>query len=372
MTHSPAWITLAAADAEPADRARWLERALVGLDLSTVVTELVSLNSRPVTVEAAPPDVVRSWLGTDSATVLERGLGFLPRRKLDELFRNPGLLVGLQELALTEGGPYWDALLRESGDVNAVADKQRTAVLENIGLKPASRTPSHGAREPAEERRSAGPPVVPVHRRQWTRRALAVLAPLAAAAAVVLPFTITGLFPRQTAAPPVESDVPAVVVSGQLPDSKPRVADAPSSTHDAWEPHPLQDIGIDATKPTINAVDLRERLAGSREWARRLDESRDLSTTQLLAATGRARQAVSAVEKLASAVDAGFGVDQRLLVQDKCRTALSELDAIRATMSPDGKSMDDVSTVKSGIVRALDGVEKTLLEAARQGPPRVP
>lgn len=134
MSIGNSWAALEAGDAAPAARARWLERALVGLDLPVVIMELAAIAGDPAGLPEVPPGSVRSWLGSDATAVLQQGLDRLPRRKLDELFRRPGLLLGLQELALTEGGPYWNALVGQDAGLNVMAATHRDSVLASLGL----------------------------------------------------------------------------------------------------------------------------------------------------------------------------------------------------------------------------------------------
>jgi len=83
--------------------AEWLERQLVGMELSQLVTELAAVHraSRPV-------DTVRTTLGNDAISrVLQRGLKELPQELLRKVMIQPFHLFELQELVFAYGGDYW-------------------------------------------------------------------------------------------------------------------------------------------------------------------------------------------------------------------------------------------------------------------------
>lgn len=191
------WTTLEVGGDEPGARARWLERAIVGLDLPAVITELAAIAGRPADLTEVPPESVRSWLGPDATAVLERGLGGLPRRKLDELFRRPGLLAGLQELAFTEGGPYWNGLVRQDDATNVVVAKHRNAVLGRLGPSATSprRSPFTPGNVPvAATGRPLDAPPASGRLSERVLRLLYVLVPLAAAAVVLVAVLLPSLW----------------------------------------------------------------------------------------------------------------------------------------------------------------------------------
>jgi hypothetical protein len=80
----------------------WLEQHLVGADLGTLVAELEAVHG-PV-AKVLPLDQV---LGRHREDVLARGLGVLSANRLRRFLRQPRLLLELQELILTSGGPFW-------------------------------------------------------------------------------------------------------------------------------------------------------------------------------------------------------------------------------------------------------------------------
>lgn len=87
---------------DPALLPGWLESHLVNTDLAALVAELEAVHGeQPGSLSLA--DVLRDRRDA----VLSRGLASLPAEGLKSLLRNPRLLLELQELILTEGGPCW-------------------------------------------------------------------------------------------------------------------------------------------------------------------------------------------------------------------------------------------------------------------------
>ena len=80
----------------------WLEGHLVNTDLAALVAELEAVHGEPPD-NLSLTDVLRDRRDA----VLSRGLASLPAEGLKSLLRNPRLLLELQELILTEGGPCW-------------------------------------------------------------------------------------------------------------------------------------------------------------------------------------------------------------------------------------------------------------------------
>ncbi len=87
---------------DPALLPAWLEGHLVNTDLAALVAELEAVHSEQ-TGDLSLVDVLRDRRDA----VLSRGLAALPAEGLKSLLRNPRLLLELQELILTEGGPCW-------------------------------------------------------------------------------------------------------------------------------------------------------------------------------------------------------------------------------------------------------------------------
>jgi len=148
---------------DPALLPGWLEGHLVNPDLAALVAELEAVHGeQPGGMSLA--DVLRDRRDA----VLSRGLASLPAEGLKSLLRNPRLLLELQELILTEGGPCW------LDGAAAAASKQDD--LERVWNRLSDPLP--------QTSRAAVLPVAPPSRRvvrlaRWT-------ATFAAAAAIVL------------------------------------------------------------------------------------------------------------------------------------------------------------------------------------------
>lgn len=85
----------------------WLEEQLVGGRLRDLVAELTAIHpTHP------PGGSVRDDLGPRLRAILDGGLFALPPEALRGLLRQPIQLLELQEVVLTEGGPYWDGVPR--------------------------------------------------------------------------------------------------------------------------------------------------------------------------------------------------------------------------------------------------------------------
>ncbi len=83
--------------------AEWLERQLVGMELSQLVTELGAVHK-----SKRSGDSVRTALGDDAINrVLQRGLKELSRDQLRKVMIQPFHLFELQELVFAYGGDYW-------------------------------------------------------------------------------------------------------------------------------------------------------------------------------------------------------------------------------------------------------------------------
>jgi hypothetical protein len=91
----------------------WLEAELVGLRLRDLMSELSVVHR--VALRSTSSEELETWLGTDRAAVLDRGLGALPAERFSDLLKRPHFLPALQELVLLEGGSYWQNLLDTVG-----------------------------------------------------------------------------------------------------------------------------------------------------------------------------------------------------------------------------------------------------------------
>jgi len=98
---------------DPAQMPAWIERHLAGLDLARLVAELTAVHGSSQTAARSLDDV----LGTQESRVLSEGLSVLHPEALQELLRQPRLLLELQALVCREGGPYWSASTPEAEHV---------------------------------------------------------------------------------------------------------------------------------------------------------------------------------------------------------------------------------------------------------------
>ncbi|MBV8129008.1 MAG: hypothetical protein JO114_15275 [Planctomycetaceae bacterium] len=144
---------------DPALLPGWLEGHLVNTDLAALVAELEAVHGEhPDNLSLT--DILRDRRDA----VLSRGLDSLPAEGLKSLLRNPRLLLELQELILTEGGPCW-----LSGAAEAASKQDDLGRVWNRLSDPLQQT-SRAAASPSRR-------VVPLAR--W-------IASFAAAAAIVL------------------------------------------------------------------------------------------------------------------------------------------------------------------------------------------
>lgn len=358
------WAALEAVGDDPAARARWLERAIVGLELPAVITELAAISGSPGNLAEVPPETVRSWLGPDATAVLERGLAGLPRRKLDELFRRPGLLVGLQELAFTEGGAHWNGLVRQDDATNVFVRSQRDPVLGRLGLSATARrehVSPPGIIPAAAPGRTCVAATAP---RPSTspRRLLFMLSPLAAAAALLVAFLSPGW--RQPEDQPRSGRERVSIVKALVPVEEGDQPDFEIAPDQPWPAHPWQGITVPPTRP-VAAVngDVLDTLAAAQEWSRRLRGARNLSAAQVRDAAERAQEAVTVIAGLAASGSIGFNANGRSLVMSTCQTAKAQLVDLQAKMDDHAGQDGGVTEVQADVARVLADVEGTLVEA---------
>lgn len=375
MDRTVTWASLEAGDlAEPADRARWLEERLVGLDLAPVIDELVMVGGAPAEQEDASAEAARSWLGADTSAVLEQGLGCLPVRKLDELFRRPGLLAGMQELVLIEGGPFWDGRVRASADTSRLAAEHCRGLVRKLGL--GSGQEDVAARSAANTvfGRGRRQPIVALHGERLAGprgmlKSMLWVAPFAAAAAA-LAIVASGLRePWRPAEPaPREADH-ALIVKAVVQDPE-AVPDAVQPAGDVgWPGHPWEAMAtsMPVRKSPATQVDgkaqaavrLDEWARGSRAWVQRLDKAADMTPAQVRAAVARARGAVTAVESLADSGVAGLDSGKATRLRETCRQAVFDLDRLQEAMQVTAPH-HGVTEAKQSIVRTLGEVERLL------------
>jgi len=98
---------------ESADRAVWLDRQLVGLELGDLVLELEAI-AAPSTSIGSNSNSIDEILGTQREAVLSDGLSAIDSSQFKVLLQQPRLLFDLQELVLIEGGGYWIQLSQQA------------------------------------------------------------------------------------------------------------------------------------------------------------------------------------------------------------------------------------------------------------------
>jgi hypothetical protein len=149
---------------DPARLPGWLERHLVGMHLAELVAELSAAHAGPV----SEGTTLQEALGAHLESVLEEGLGRVPPQTLQQLLREPRLLLDLQEVIFACGEAYWDRVAQQTPagrDRVARGRRRLDAFL-------------------AAERGGHGPATLPFRPTRWYRRPLFVS--LATAAAVLL------------------------------------------------------------------------------------------------------------------------------------------------------------------------------------------
>lgn len=119
------------------NRAAWLERQLVGLELRELIVSLKGIQER------GPDDVRLSQiLGDSMDSVLQQGLSSLDQDTLRELLRHPECLLELQERIFLDGKEYWDRVERSSKhqhQITAQGERLMTSISEP------SKEPEEGA-----------------------------------------------------------------------------------------------------------------------------------------------------------------------------------------------------------------------------------
>jgi hypothetical protein len=179
----------------------WLDRHLCGPDLGELVAELAAVNGG----RGEPGRSVRDVLGRRLSSVLAGGLGGASSTAVRQLLRSPHLLLELQELVLTSGGPYWDEIALAAGGFDDLVDLGRQRLTTFLD----------------EQVVSSPRVVVPSRVEAWYLRPMAVS--LATAAAVLI---VVGTYLRFNPSPaPVVAAAPwGWNKPGAFPDQEPAPA----------------------------------------------------------------------------------------------------------------------------------------------------
>lgn len=163
---------------DPARLPGWLERHLVGMHLAELVAELSAVHAGPLSEGTSLQEV----LGPRLELVLEEGLSVLPPATLQQLLREPRLLLDLQELILTSGESYWETVVQPSSQVRDVLTRGRCKLDEYI----------------TAQRRNEDPTALPFRPARWYRRPIAVSL-MTAAAVLLAVLAFSQVFPPSSA-----------------------------------------------------------------------------------------------------------------------------------------------------------------------------
>jgi hypothetical protein len=136
--------------------ASWLEDMIAGPHLGELVSELEVLreagrvdrdSQQTETHGPGQQTTLEQVLGRRREAVSQEGLAAVPAKSLRRLFRQPELLIALQDHVLTEGGAYWDRKLRESNDLSERTETGWHRLSESPVIGPPAVQPVRPARE---------------------------------------------------------------------------------------------------------------------------------------------------------------------------------------------------------------------------------
>jgi hypothetical protein len=127
--------------------ASWTEAKIAGVHLGELVAELEVLREADHTAAVPKHDgrgleptvKLEEVLGNRLPDICARGLAAVPAQIIRRLFREPSLLIDLQERVLTEGGPYWDKKLRESDELKKRTEAGWARLAATLPAKPSVR-----------------------------------------------------------------------------------------------------------------------------------------------------------------------------------------------------------------------------------------
>lgn len=114
---------------DPVQLPDWLEAQLVGLHLGELVAELTAIHGQGM------GGSLQAVCGNQLDEVLQNGLARFSHATLQELLRQPQLLLDLQERIFIEGGEYWRTVPRTQEHQARVA-----AVWERLKQEPRDRS----------------------------------------------------------------------------------------------------------------------------------------------------------------------------------------------------------------------------------------
>ena len=107
----------------------WLSRHLVGCQLAELVAELTAVFPRPT--EGDWP-TLEALLGSELERVLIDGVSELSAGSVQNLLRNPLLLLDLQQHILVDGGLVWQREAMRAADLTGIADRCEASILKKI------------------------------------------------------------------------------------------------------------------------------------------------------------------------------------------------------------------------------------------------
>jgi hypothetical protein len=127
--------------------ASWTEAKIASVHLGELVAELEVLREADHTAAAPKHDgrgleptvKLEDVLGNRLPDICARGLAAVPPQAIRRLFREPSLLIDLQERVLTEGGPYWDKKLRESDELKRLTEAGWERLAATLPAQPSVR-----------------------------------------------------------------------------------------------------------------------------------------------------------------------------------------------------------------------------------------
>ncbi len=116
----------------------WLETMIAGPHLGELVSELQVLQEAGQGIGDGRQTTLQEALGGRLEAVCQGGLASVPAPSLRRLFRQPQLLIELQDRVLSEGAAFWDRKLRESDALTAMTEAGWKRLCESPAIRPAA------------------------------------------------------------------------------------------------------------------------------------------------------------------------------------------------------------------------------------------